>query len=174
MSSERRILSSRINGAKNRGAKTPEAMRRSAANGRKHGLLARTVVLEDENLQSFRDLLSAFERDLDPQNEIECALVENMAVSRWRLLRLWAIESSTMKIEMDKHDRATKDPATRAALAFRTLGDESRSLDLINRYETRFDRQYGRSLTLLLKVQAAHVGNPNAFCHPEPVPNSDT
>jgi hypothetical protein len=178
MSSERRILASRANGAKSRGPKTPESKRRSAANNLRHGMLARTVVLEDENLQSFADLLSALERDLDPQNEIARALVENMAVSRWRLLRLWAIERSSLKIEMDKHDPATKDPGTRAALAFRALSDESRSLDLLNRYETRFDRQYARSLTLLLKVGQASrpvAANPSDnFCHSNPVPNSNT
>jgi len=161
------------NGAKSRGPKTPESKLRSAGRNLRHGLLARTVVLEDENLQSFADLLSAFERDLDPQNEIECALDKNMAVSRWRLLRLWAIERSTLKVEMDKHDPATNDPGARAALAFRALSDESRSLDLLNRYEARFDRQYARSLTLLLKLGAS--ANPkNDFCRLNLVPKSDT
>jgi hypothetical protein len=83
------------------------------------------------------------------------ALVENLAVGRWRLLRLWAIERSTLKAEMDKHDPAAMEPSARAALAFRALSDESRSLDLLNRYEARFDRQYARSLNLLLKMGQA-------------------
>jgi hypothetical protein len=80
MSSEHRIRASRANGAKSRGPRTPESKLRSAGRNLRHVLLAGTVVLEDENLQPFADLLSALERDLDPQNEIERALDKNMAV----------------------------------------------------------------------------------------------
>jgi hypothetical protein len=187
MSSERRIRSSRANGVLSRGPKTPESKARSVTNNLRHGLLSRTVVLEEENLKSFADLLTALERDLDPQDEVESGLVENMAVSRWRLLRLWAIERASLKIEMDKHDPATKDPGTRAALAFRALSDNSRSLDLLNRYESRFDRQYARSLTLLLKLrqQSRYASPPigsqvsipvdeNEICHSNLIPETDT
>jgi hypothetical protein len=179
MSSKRKILSARANGAKNRGAKTPEASQRSAANNLKHGLVAHTVVLECENLQAFTDLLTAYERELQPQTEIESALVQTIAVCRWRLLRLWSIERSSLKIEMDKHDSAEDSPSIRAAMAFRTLSDDSRSLDLLNRYETRYDRQITRSLNMLHKLQARSpaappVGAANEFCRSEPIPNSDT
>jgi hypothetical protein len=139
MSSQRKILSSRANGAKNRGAKTPEAQRRSAANNLKHGLLAQTPVLEDENLQAFTDLLRAHQRKLHPKDKIERDLVENLAACRWRLRSLWAIERSTLQLEMDKHD---PDPQYPYALL------------LLNRYETRFSRQFAKSLALLLKIQA--------------------
>ena len=177
MSSERKIRASRANGAKSRGPKTPESKARSSKNSLRHGLLARTVVLEDENLQSFTDLLIAVERDLDPQNEIERALAENVAISRWRLLRLLALERATLKIEMDKHDPAGKDPCTRAALAFRALSDETHSLELLNRYEARIDRQFARSLNLLLKLRQGAKpaeGSKNDFCQTNLVPNPDT
>jgi hypothetical protein len=145
----------------NRGAKTPEAKQRSAANNLKHGLVARTVVLEDENLQAFTDLLNSYELELQPQTEIQSALVQTIAVCRWRLLRLWSIERSSLKIEMDKHDPAENSPSTRAAMAFRTLSDESRSLDILNRYETRYDRQIIRSLNMLHKLQTRPPASPS-------------
>jgi hypothetical protein len=173
MSSERRIQSSRTNGAKSRGPKTPDSKRRSTAHNTHHGLLARTIVLEDENLQSFTDLADAIERALKPQNEIERELIENLAATRWRLLRLWSIERSSLIIEMVKNDPALNDPSTRAAMTFRTLSDESRSLELLNRYETRLDRQWARSLNLLLKMQRDRLTQID-FCHRNPVPNSNT
>src|ERR1700727_2034674 len=103
MSSERRINASRANGAKSPGPNTPESKARSAANSLRHGLLAQTVVLEGESA-AFEEILTAFERDLDPQNQVERSLVENMAIGRFRLVRLWAIEKSNLKLEMDKHD----------------------------------------------------------------------
>jgi hypothetical protein len=62
MSSERRIQTSRANGAKSQGPKTPEGKLRSARN-RLHDVLARTIVLDDEHA-AFTALLDAFESEL--------------------------------------------------------------------------------------------------------------
>jgi len=185
MSSERRIRASRANGAKSRGPKTPESKRRSVTNNLRHGLLSRTVVLEDEDFQSFIDLLGALQRDLQPRNETERALVEEMAIARWRLQRLWAIERSTLETEIEKQLLAghalspvqARDAGACAALAFSALGDASRSLHLLNRYEARFHCQYHRSLTRLLQVWQASrpvFSAKSTFYHSNLVPNSDT
>ena len=44
------------------------------------------------------------------------------------------------------------DASTKAALAFQTLSDASRSLELINRYETCYDRQFNRALSRLVSL----------------------
>jgi hypothetical protein len=45
------------------------------------------------------------------------------------------------------------DASTKAALAFQTLSDASRSLvNSINRYETRYDRQFNRALSRLVSL----------------------
>jgi hypothetical protein len=93
-----------------------------------------------------------------------------MAVARWRQMRIWGIEKANMEHQMraqaeapgasedDPADdeaaesNAGEDAATRCALAFRTLSDESRSLDLINRYESRYDRQYLRAHRRFLEL----------------------
>ena len=174
MTSARRIRASRANGAKSRGPKTPEGKRRSAANSTRHGLLANTVVLEDENAAAFTSLLAAFERDLHPHGDIELSLVQDMAVARWRLLRLWAIERATLQSEMEGLDAAAHPPDVRAAMAFRALGDRSRSLDVLNRYESRFDRQYARALTLLMKLNQLPAAPESSFCRTNLIPNPDT
>ncbi len=110
MSSQRRINSSRANGAKSRGPKTPEGKHNSSLNNLRHGLLAGTVVLEPENTEVFSRLLAVFEHELNPQTEVERELVETMAVARWRILRLWAMERSTLKTEMERD--SVPSPAT--------------------------------------------------------------
>ncbi len=157
MSSERRIQASRLNGAKSKGPKTPEGKLRSAGNSRRHGVLARTIVLDDERAASFTTLLAAFESELQPAGAVEQACVENMAVARWRMMRLWGMEKAGLQFQMSKQDPAAHDPATKAAVAFRSLCDDSRSADLLNRYETRYDRQYARALNLLLKFKDFHT-----------------
>ncbi len=76
-----------------------------------------------------------------------------MAVARWRQMRIWGMEKASMEHQMRAQSEArdaneghpVEDTATRCALAFRTLSDDSRSLELINRYESRYDRQYLRA-----------------------------
>jgi hypothetical protein len=132
MSSERRIRASRANGAKSRGPKTPESKARADAGNRKHGLQARNA-FEPENPQAFASLLAAYQGRFRPQNEIERALVEEMAASRCRLKRVWAVERSTLEAGM-------------AAVP-------ARNLELLGRAEGRFSRQFTRSLTALLKAR---------------------
>jgi len=151
VNTERRIQASRANGALSRGPVTPQGKLRSAANGVRHGLLSQTIVLEGEDREAFAALLADLEADLQPQSPTDCALVEKLAVTHWRLMRLWAIETASFHREMEAHDPATHSPAARAALAFRNLSDSSRTLDLLNRYESRFDRQITRTLALLRK-----------------------
>ena len=69
-----------------------------------------------------------------------------------------AIERGALPAEIEEQDPETHDPAPRLSLAFRALTDQSRTHDLMNRYETRFDRQYVRSLNLLMKL--ARPDNP--------------
>ena len=54
-------------------------------------------------------------------------------------------------------ETAARDVPTRSAIAFRTLCDNSRTLDTFNRYETRFERQYLRSLDRLEKMRTKTV-----------------
>jgi hypothetical protein len=136
----------RINGAKSRGAITPEGKLASSRNAMTHGLLSGTIVLNGESEERFNTLLADLHAELQPQTTVEMTLVENMAVARWRQMRIWGMEKAGMEHEMRAQaGDATEDTATRCALAFRALSDNSRSLELINRYEARYDRQYLRA-----------------------------
>jgi hypothetical protein len=50
-------------------------------------------------------------------------------------------------------DTPELDAPTRAVSAFRTLSDESRLLDLMGRYESRFERQFNRALDRLERLK---------------------
>jgi hypothetical protein len=112
MSSELRIPSSRANGAKPRGPKTALGKLRSSQNSRRHGMLSKTVVLENERPAAFSDLLAAFEAELQPANRVEKVCIDTIAVAHWRLMRLWGIQKAGLQSEMrrqtdEKHDKAT-------------------------------------------------------------------
>jgi len=160
MSSQRQIDANRANGAKSHGPSSPEGRAISSQNGIRHSLFAKAVLLQGESTERFELLLATMRDELQPRNEIESGLVDTLALAKWRQMRVWALETAALNKEIrkqetacDEHDALNEDASTRAAIAFRVLGDQSRYLDLMTRYETRYDRQYNRTLDRLLRLR---------------------
>jgi hypothetical protein len=159
MRTESQRAASRINGAKSRGPITPEGKTVSSMNSLGHGILANSLVLDSESEPRFQALLQGLIRELEPQTGIELSYVENMAVCRWRQMRIWILEKTGLDHEISKSTELDVDISTRASLALRHLCDTSKLPALMNRYEARFDRHYSRSLrdfyqSRLLRKQA--------------------
>jgi hypothetical protein len=131
MSSLKRIRSSRSNGARSTGPKTPEGKRRSSRNALRHGLLARCIVLSDESPEAFQTLVAEHLARFAPAGGVELGMVEEMAAALWRLRRAWTIETS----------------------AFSELAS-SPQFALLNRYESRLHCMYQRALRNLLLLLA--------------------
>src|SRR5580658_11342320 len=100
MSSFRKILSSRANGARSRGPSTPQGKQRSSQNALYHGLLARCVVLENESGETFETLLTQHLDRLRPVDGVEFGLIEEMVASHWRMRRAWAMETRMLDNEI--------------------------------------------------------------------------
>jgi len=157
MSTERQQQASRANGSKSRGPVTPAGKLASSRNAITHGMLSGTIVLQGESTDRFLSLVAALHEEFQPQTPFEQSLIDNMAVARWRQMRVWGLEKAGMEHEMRRqaglsNSISTEDPATRASLAFRTLSDDSRSIELINRYDSRYERQYYRAHRRFLEV----------------------
>jgi hypothetical protein len=165
------IAAARANGAKSRGPTTPRGKLASAANSAfstgplspigqarssqnatRHGLLADSTVFDGESEERFSALLAELEAELRPEPGIEAAQVVVMAVAHWRRMRLWSVEKvqyfeETAKRLGDPGDGQGDDPPiTQLTRSFRSLSDESRSMELLNRYESRYSREYQRAL----------------------------
>src|ERR1039458_7012521 len=93
MSSLRRILSSRANGALSQGPKTPQGKQLCDQNALRHGLLSQSLVLETESPEGFAAVLSDHIDRLRPADGFELGIVEEMVAAHWRLRRAWAIEA---------------------------------------------------------------------------------
>src|SRR5271163_4138117 len=145
MSSELKSETARINGAKSRGPVTPEGKARSAANSRRHGLTA-SALLDGESDEHFQLLLADFMDQFQPQTGVETDLVEVMAIARWRLRRLLAIETHLFELEMLRRrkqidaDFTGMDHDDRLAFVFQKMGDTGNSLTLLIRYEGSLNR----------------------------------
>jgi hypothetical protein len=156
MTSEAQLNANRINGAKSRGPVTPEGKLASSRNSLAHGLLSEAIILEGESADRFNALHDSLVAEFGPETPTECGLVETMVVCRWRLMRVWILENSAVSHEIRKQaeTNALENMPTQAALAYRTLSDQSRWLDVFNRYEARFDRQLSRAIQRFHEVRA--------------------
>src|ERR1700685_2511204 len=100
MSTERQQNASRANGSKSHGPVTPEGKLASSQNAITHGMLSTTIVLKGESTDRFLWLLTALLEEFQPQTPFEESLIENMAVARWRQMRIWGMEKAAMEHEM--------------------------------------------------------------------------
>jgi hypothetical protein len=148
---EQQIAASRINGSKSRGPVTPEGKAISSQNNLRHGMLAKAILLEGESLEIFREFMHFLEATFQPVGLIENAFIETMALSKWRQMRLLAMERAGFNHQIAKETEL--DPATCAFLAFTTLAEQSRVVELMYRYDARCDNQYDRALTRLFEAQ---------------------
>jgi hypothetical protein len=170
MSSQRRIDSSRANGARSRGPVTAEGRARSHAAGLTHGLSSPRVVLKTESEEEFRAFREAWIADLQPQTRFEIDLVDRFVADRWRLARVWSLETALLDHEISRQEPGIQDAQTRTAMAFRALCDNSRALDTLGRYEARLSRACDRALKVLESQRAL---SENQEIHQEPNPESE-
>ena len=139
---------------------TPEGKARSSANSRRHGLTA-SVLLDRESDEHFQLLLADFTDHFQPQTGVETDLVEVMAIARWRLRRLLAIETHLFDLEMSRREEEIDDQFDemgqndRLAFVFQHLTDTGNSLALLTRYEGSLNRSYDKALKHLLQLRSS-------------------
>ncbi len=159
MSSERRIESSRANGALSHGPVTPEGKRRSSRNGEKHGIYSQAIVINGESMERFEEIRAVYFARFQPADKLEEYLVDDLVGCRWRMNRMASLEAASLDHQMDcqqpeiEESFETIDPSTRAAIAFQALTDSSSSLATYRRFESALARQYDRTARHLEECQ---------------------
>jgi hypothetical protein len=97
VASQKQIEANRRNAQNSTGPKTLQGKTAVRLNALRHGLRARTAVLPDENADDFHQLCAGLESEFRPQTRAEQILVEEMAVSHWKLARLETGERAIYK-----------------------------------------------------------------------------
>jgi hypothetical protein len=172
--SDKKLAANRANGALSRGPKTLEGKVRSARNALKHGLLANITTLRVESQEVFDDHVQAYCDHLQPANNFELGLVEEMAVASWHLRRAFAIETQMLESEMDACTNARSE-LDRLARVFGDLAATPK-LNLLHRYQTRLHNMHSRTLRDLILARKAfppsetggQAGDPNSSETPAP------
>jgi hypothetical protein len=172
MVSDLKSETARANGAKSRGPTTPEGKEKSSRNSLKHGLTASTgnILLDCEDPHEFEESFNKFIRIHEPATPAENDIVEEMVAARWRIRRMWTIETNLLNVEVLTQESSPSAsegaaPGIHLAMAFRALADDSRSLALASRYEARLQRLYDRAYKTLRELQQARKSEPPAQPH---------
>ena len=142
MPSQTKTETARANGAKSHGPVTPEGRAASSRNSLRHGLSAKSVVLPGESAKDFESLRQSYIDQFQPSSGVQMDLVEAMAVARWRLRRLYAIETNLFDTELARSaediDEEFKfhgeEDNHRLAWVFQKIADNQQSLALLIRY----------------------------------------
>ena len=158
MATDKQIAANRANALKSTGPKTPEGRDRSSRNALRHGLLAKTVLLRAECPDSFRKFVSSFYAEYRPKTATEHALVQIMAVARWRMLRTAGL--AVVQVDREFNDPSNRaygdlDNATRVGLAWHDASVKSGALNAALVAETRYQRQFDSALDRLLRHREA-------------------
>src|SRR5260370_29652042 len=180
MPSESKSDTARANGAKSHGPKSAETRAISSQNALKHGLTSRhTTVLRCENAAEFQDFIAAYVDAYHPANTAQEYIVNEMVWAGGSIRRIRIVETALIDLEMTNNQATIEkkynhpDSGIHMAESFRTIIEDSRSLSLVSRYESRLVRLHDRAYRILRELQKAGPpvsSQPAAPAEPEPEP----
>jgi hypothetical protein len=154
--SETRLAANRANAQLSAGPRTTEGKTISSLNAVKTGLTGRTVLLPSEDAEAYRQHITAYENELQPVGLCESELVQSIADTQWRLMRIPALEMAIYARGRSEFAEKfeSEDPALRPALidseTFLVYQKPLRNLQL---QESRLRRQREKDLAELQSLQ---------------------
>jgi hypothetical protein len=99
MTTEKQIKANQANAKKSTGAISNEGKAVIASNALKHGLFAQRLILPDENMDEYAQLIDGLISSLNPVGTLEQLLVEKIAIATWKQLRLARAESASIELD---------------------------------------------------------------------------
>jgi hypothetical protein len=158
-SSARRIAASRANGAKSKGPVSEAGKAKSSQNARDHGACAAIVTLSPEEEELYGKIHELYMARLQPRDQVEYDLVEQIVFCNYRMRQVWARETAVLGLQMTI-DRETVDMewtnpqfVSRQALAYIESLKESNALPLLQRYARSLSTQAERTLKTLMDLR---------------------
>ncbi len=118
MATEAQIAANRQNAQLSSGPVSPEGKNRSSHNAVKTGLTGQTVLLPSDNVEAYQAHIARLEEQFNPATDEERTLVQAIADTDWRLLRIPCLEAGILAVGRRKLADLyanEEDPAVRAS-----------------------------------------------------------
>jgi hypothetical protein len=117
MSSEAQINANRENAQKSTGATSEAGRLKCSHNAVKTGLTGRTILLPSDDVPAYENFVTLLNEKHQPEDDYERHLVQTIADTEWRLLRIPTLEAATFALgrrelaaefadELDEKNRA--------------------------------------------------------------------
>jgi hypothetical protein len=152
-----RVLANRQNAQLSTGPKTEAGKTKASLNAVKTGLTGRTVLLPSDDAAAYEAHVARFFTEYAPANENEQALVQSIADTEWRLLRIPSLEMGIYavgRLELASNFQELEDPQHRAALIeAKVFLTYQRQLNNLSIQEGRLRRQREKELAALQQLQ---------------------
>jgi len=143
LNKELRAAINRANAEKSTGPRTPEGKQRSRMNAFKHNLTGQSLILQEDELESYQRLSKTFLSDLQPKDELERQMVQKIIDTNFRLNRIASIENNMFNFGLIENETQTvHDDRIEVMIAqTRSWMNRSSSFEVLGRYESRLTRQ---------------------------------
>jgi hypothetical protein len=170
VATDKQTAANRLNAQKSTGPRTPEGRAAVRLNGVTHGLTAQTLVLKGESESDFKQLFDSLEAEHAPATPTEEILVSQLAMTSWRLRRLYHQEAGFYTCQLQSLVGMQKDLNLDDAgrMGHAAAWSES-TLTLFSRQEGRLERTFYRALHELQRLRKERESN-LASVLPEPAP----
>jgi len=169
MSSQAQTEANRANAQLSTGPKTETGKAKSSHNALKTGLTGRTVLLPTDDVEAYTHHVERFLLDHQPSTDAEKTLVQSVADTEWRLLRIPSLESGIYAVgrrQLAAEFSGEPDPAVRAVMieaqVFITFRKDLRNLAL---QETRLRRQRETDVAELQALQKQRKESADSQIH---------
>lgn len=147
MSTAKQIEANRRNALKSTGPKSEEAKARTRMNAVRHGLTAEQAVLAHENAEDYDEIRAGMIQAHAPQDSAALALVEELANSYWRLLRLHRVENQYWEHLGGCYNRGDQ------GIAEALIQSPDKQTRNFFRYYAQIERSYYRALAAVNQIK---------------------
>jgi hypothetical protein len=164
-SPDTRLAANRANALHSTGPRTPAGKSVSARNALKTALTGRTVLLPSDDRARYEQHLTSFFDQYNPAGDHECALVQALADTWWRLLRIPALEAAlyakgrTELCDNTAADFLEIEPYLKYEKQFRNLALQ----------EQRLSRYADRLTAELAEIQSQRTAETQSEAEPQPL-----
>jgi hypothetical protein len=156
MSTPAQIAANQANALLSTGPRTEEGKAKSSLNAVKTGLTGRTVLLPSEDAVLYEQHVARFLQQYEPVGDEEQTLVQSLADTQWRLLRIPSLEAGIYALGRLEFAElfANEDESVRSHLInAKTLLVYQRQLNNLNLQENRLRRQREKDTAAFRELQ---------------------
>jgi len=157
MSTAAQITANKANAQLSTGPTSSTGKSASSLNALKTGLTGRTVLLPGDDAEAYQSHIAAFNKLHQPIGETEQNLVQSLADTEWRLLRIPALEMgiyAVARLEFAGLFADQDETARQALIEAKTFLTYQRQINNLSVQEGRLRRQREKDTETLRKTQA--------------------